>query len=221
MGSDNILSSIEDNQSTIRIELKKTSIRYLDEFIGLKCAVDLLIAGIYPDVKEITEAFGAYHAVTHCRRLINLGDPSVQLFAVADGATPRCGALFAFRSAWQCYSIDPNMQDKQSSLDKWRQINRLETHRKRWEDFAEDRKLSETTLDKVVVTAIHSHIRLENIVKYFGNVRQIILIAMPCCVELKLDAKPYMSYADWAVNSPKRHVDIYHGKIEKGIFKCA
>ncbi|MBU4001349.1 MAG: hypothetical protein KKB94_03425, partial [Proteobacteria bacterium] len=50
--------------------------------------------------------------------------------AIADGTSPRAAALFAMRSKWNCYSIDPRLKSKGS----WSSIKRLKLIPKKVED---------------------------------------------------------------------------------------
>ena len=217
MGSKGIVADCCETSQIVNITIKKPTPRYINEFIGLKCAPDLLLANIYPDAKEITESMGAYNAVRSClRRDFPLNDPSTTMLAVADGSTPRTGALFAFRSKWGCISVDPNMQDKPGSLERWKKISRLHTHRLTIQDFLENQDMCYSP--KLVIAAVHSHVSLQDICEAVRSHPNVAIIAMPCCIDLSLQAKPVAEYEDWSIWSPERTVRIYCGFIHRGKF---
>jgi len=85
--------------------------RYINEFVKLKCAPDLLAWGVFPNAKEITESMAMYHAVKNYVPF-DLHDEEINLVVVGDGKSPRTAALFAVMTKWTCYSVDPKMDEK-------------------------------------------------------------------------------------------------------------
>lgn len=84
--------------------------RYVDEFLGLRCAPELLEMRLFPNGKEITESMSAYSAArkyVSCLPGFALNDPNVSVICVGDGHQPRTATLFAMRTAWSTYSVDP------------------------------------------------------------------------------------------------------------------
>lgn len=174
------------------------SLRYLNELVRLRCTNDLLALRLFPDMKEITESFGAYSAVRdHLDH--RLSDPSITVLVVGDGHTPRTGATFAFRSAWSCYSVDPRLTLKPDHL----RIDRLESRPCLIED------MPVLVADgPVIVVAVHSHASLGVTVrKVCAN--RIDVVAIPCCVPQVLDQAPTEVYDDSGIWSPKREVRIW------------
>lgn len=175
---------------------------YVSSLPKLKCIPDLLELGIYPNIKEITEAMGMYYAVIYCLKQMNKrSDPSIDLISIGDGNTPRVGALFAYRSAFTCYSIDPALKLN----EKYDKINRLHIIKDRIQKVGNVFKNERL---KIVVHC-HSHVNLDEAAKYIDNV--ILTVAMPCCMEqLLLNGKfPDTSYEDHAVWSPKNLIRIW------------
>ena len=104
--------------------------RYINEMMGLSCFPDLLEMRIFPNGKEITESMAVYNFIRNKQDWFELNDPEVVVIAVGDGCTPRTAAMFAFRSAWQCYSVDPNMKWKNRG-----RVKRLTCLKDKIEDF--------------------------------------------------------------------------------------
>jgi hypothetical protein len=89
---------------------------YMDEFIRLSCAPELLQLRVFPDAKEISESMGALDAVRrNCNFIFNEDD---LVICVRDGSTPRTATLFALMTNMQIVSIDPALRD----LDKYKYI---------------------------------------------------------------------------------------------------
>lgn len=175
-------------------------VRYLGEFITLKCAPDMLAMKLFPNAKEISESFAAFEAVRRHLQELHLGDPTITLVAVGDGGTPRTAATFAFRSNWQCHSIDPNL--KGGKL-RWQNIARLTLH----PDKA--RNVTPIKCDgTAVVVCVHSHADLREAILSVSAPR-VVVIAIPCCVPQRLTLPPDKRYVDKAIISPKNEVLIW------------
>jgi hypothetical protein len=146
--------------------------RYMDEFLGLGCAPDLIAAKVFPNAKELAESMAAFNAVRdycvlrreskHRRAMCNerkgilrFEDSSVTLVAVGDGTTPRTAVLFAFRTAWRCVSIDPALRTWENR--PWAGIHRLEEYPKKVQDVTVN-IIGNTS--RVVVVAWHAHVPL-------------------------------------------------------------
>jgi len=176
--------------------------RYLNEFIKLnKSGSDMLHLGLFPDAKEITESYGALNAVRTKLKQYDFNDPTVTLVSVGDGTTPRTAALFAFRTKWQCISIDPLLKD---CYDYEEKIQRLTCYGSRVEDIHPSR----LEFDTVVIVAVHSHASLQNILSHVkGKVRS--LVAIPCCVPCIHESIRPIEYADSGIWSPKNIVKVW------------
>ena len=179
------LVSYSEGPSSVTLAVKRPTLRYLDEFMRLTCATDLLLWKVFPNAKEITESMAAYSALRRFCTL-SLSDSSVVCVVVGDGCTPRTGALIACRSDWSVWSIDPRLKRES-------RVRRLTTLREPIE------KADFPTPD--VVVAVHSHAHtLPN---------APLVISMPCCVPDPNERTPSFSYEDWGVWSPLRTINIY------------
>lgn len=206
MGVHSSLIAYKDTESQITFTVKRPSNRYLDEFIRLKCAPDLLAWGVYPNVKEITESAAAFDAV-RTRMMDRLGDPSITVLCIGDGASPRTAAMFACRTKWMCWSIDPKL-----SVAPWEaRIKRLKCMRFKIEDFQlcpgqPDEMQNQSVDGDIVVVAVHSHAALKEAERF----HPILTVAIPCCVpQMAFGRLPDKEYADWGIHSPERTVKIW------------
>jgi hypothetical protein len=189
---------VEVAQVDVPYRQLKQAFYYINRLFGMRCFVDLLQAGIYPDAKEITESAAAFRAVwARGLGLFDPSDPSVVMIAVGDGASPRTAAMFAFRTAWTCYSVDPNLKDK-----KW-PVLRVHCHRKKVEDM---RPLH---VKKMVIAAVHSHAPLDIVEQKF-TADQRTIVAIPCCVRQELEREPDLEYVDKGIWSPQNTVKVWH-----------
>jgi len=176
--------------------------RYMMEFVHLRCAPDLLLNKLFPNAKEITESMAAYNAVrSHIidRFNIRYDDENIALVCVGDGSTPRTAALFAFRSNWQCFSIDPKLRDKEYDIRK------LVILRRR----IEDEILDLTKYDQVLVVLVHSHAKMSSVIE---NIKAKVkhIISIPCCVPHDIKNMTYLGYQDTNIWSPKNTVKIWY-----------
>jgi hypothetical protein len=178
--------------------------KYMDEFIRqYKSAADMLILGIFPDAKEITESFGAFNAVrTKLKKLHDLNDPKVTLISVGDGRTPRTATLFAFKTKWQCISVDPNLN--QDKIPLWEsKIERLHCVSLKVEDLEWP-----VLKGPVIIVAVHSHAPLQQILNHI-KATQRSLVVIPCCVKYDYNKTKCIEYTDAGINSPKNLVKVW------------
>jgi len=178
------------------------SIRYLNEFCGLKCAPDLLALKLFPNAKEISESFAAYNAVrkhlAKQKKGVALNESGITVVAVGDGCTPRTAATFAFRSAWNCISVDPALKESK----KYNKISRLHLIPK----LIEDVKIEND--GHVIIVAVHSHAPLEAALAAV-SAKRVSVVAIPCCKKQSLHVKPDHVYLDWGIWSPERMVMVW------------
>jgi len=173
-------------------------VKYLGEFITLKAAPDMIALGLFPNGKEISESFGAFEAVRYRLQEFALTDPNVTVVCVGDGATPRTGATFAFRSAWKAISVDPVLR---GGTRRWAAIDRLTVMAERIQDVR-------ISARRVVIVAVHSHVRLPECLPSI-DAGELAIVAVPCCVPLELDRAPDLEYEDRAMLTPCRTVKIW------------
>ena len=168
----------------------------------------MLDMNLFPNAKEITESFAAYEAVRQrLFRHFQFADPKVVMIAVGDGSTPRTGATFAYRSRWQCHSVDPILAPK----TRWAAIDRLHIHRKKIEECSRE-DFSITDDSTVVVAAVHSHAPLPLCTSVIGRVRRLAIVAIPCCVKLLIPEPSAEVYDDKSILSPHKTVTIWDMK---------
>lgn len=209
MGTKNVTIEVKEKDGSISASFKKPTSRYINEFLKLKCAPDLLLMKLFPNSKEITESFATYRAfLYHFVESLPLHDSDTVLISVGDGRTPRTAATFAFRSHFECHSVDPHLKD----IAKWKSIDRLYLHPICMEDFKVDLKGK-----NVVVVAVHSHANLQSTVNTIksNNGRPVVVIALPCCVPQELErnqtkCSPDYVYSDWGIWSPEREFRIWN-----------
>lgn len=169
---------------------------YIERFLGMSCAVDLLAHKMFPNAKEITESFGCFEAAVNN---LNYGrQDNVNVVCVGDGTSPRTAAMFAFRSPWQCHSIDPAMRNKGS----WVSINRLKIYSKKIQDV----KLEFDS--PCILIHCHAHVTLETSLKSI-KAPKISIVSMECCVRQYLNKEPDIKYNDNAVWSKCNEIKIW------------
>lgn len=179
--------------------------QYINEFLRLKCAPELIEWKLFPNAKEITESIGCYNAVLHyiiekeLDPCIKLNDSAINLVSVGDGSTPRTAALFAMRSAWQCYSVDPNANARNYS-----QIKRLTIIKTKVEDCGYRLHFENPT----IIVCVHSHAKLDAVLNKI-HAPVLHLVTIPCCVPHDLYNRPYIGYRDKGIRSEKNEVKIW------------
>lgn len=214
-------------------EIKATDLRYLNEFTKIAAAPDMLLQKLFPNAKEITESFGAYHAVRkHLTGFIPLNAPDVHAWFIGDGSTPRTAATFAFRSAWQCHSLDPGLNPKWGTKSKKRSPQSGEGEQpvqqawstrgvfrlRCWPIPVENLPPEEITKEtqekpRGVIILVHAHVTLEQATAPFikAGLGHWPLIAMPCCVKQRTlhERQPDHEYRDWGIWSPHNTIRIW------------
>lgn len=174
---------------------------YINQFISrYKCAADMLAIGLFPNAKEITESMSMYHAVKKYLPEYKLDDRDVDLFSVGDGSTPRTAGLFAFMTAWQCFSIDPNLSNK----DWERKIRRLVVYKERVENI-----IPWNSCKPIIIVNVHSHAKLDLVLPAIRSTKQRAVVVLECCVKMDIPGKPHIGYIDQNVWSPMNQVKIW------------
>lgn len=178
--------------------LKKGYMRYINKALGLSCFSDMQKLRVFPNGKEITESFAAFHAAKHFVPFFDFKDESIDVICVGDGRTPRTASVFAFMTKNNIYSIDPNLK----KADYFEQnIQRLKCLRSRVEDINFES-------EKVIIVAVHSHASLKNTLEHIKG-DQRALIAIPCCISYNHSKKPDYEYKDPGIWSPKNVVKVW------------
>ena len=204
------------NNGTISLSVPGRNISHIERFFRRRCVRDLLgigphPLGIYPDVKEVSEAESVRHAMVRRLRM-NEGSSKTVAIIVGDGRTPRVGALLAFTTAWEVYSIDPALMP-----GAWSDIRRFKAIPCNVENvplmLVGGMRLS--GVERVVVAAPHSHALLDDAValarRSYPNARRMDAIAMPCCVRQTITGREHcdIRYEDLGVWSAKSVIQIW------------
>lgn len=201
MGNPDVVADSKQAQGHLQLQLKQPQLKYISEFLGLDCAVDVLRTDLFPNGKEISETMAVYDAVRK-HPDFDQENEEVTMISVGDGSTPRTAGFFAFMTHWQCISVDPQLKTEGSHPD----IDQLQCFPDRIQEHEFDFD------GKAVLTAVHSHADLQESVDAV-DAEEILVIAMPCCEPLELeDREPDKEYADWGCFSPERTIKIWHLK---------
>lgn len=89
----------------VTVDVPIPSDRYINDLIGSKCFADLLLTGFFKNAKELTTACAAFRAAH--RLHLDFNSPNVAVICIGGGPLPATAAMFAFRTRWHCYSVDP------------------------------------------------------------------------------------------------------------------
>lgn len=153
---------------------------------------------LFPNGKEITESFAMYEATNHLPQGFEWNNPNVDCYVVGDGKKPRTAAMFALRTSWSCFSVDPDLANQLFP------VRRLELHRRKIEEcgFESDKN--------VVIVMPHSHAPInESLTQIVSKTGKRALVTMDCCVKHELETQPDVSYADENVWSPCNTVKVW------------
>ncbi len=102
--------------------------------------------------------------------------------------------MFAFRTKWNCVSIDPRLKKP-----RW-DIDRLLCYPVRVEEL-------NLNYRKTIIVSVHSHASMSNTLDHItGDVRA--MVAIPCCVGYN-DLPPDIEYVDRGIWSARRTIKIW------------
>jgi len=181
--------------------------RYMDEFLSLTCAPELLRLRLFPNSKELTESMAVLHAVRSVPALARLfppSDSSVTCLCIGDGTTPRTAALAAYRTSWTCIAVDPLMD---AESEEWRGIDRLTALRAKIED------IPLLHCQKCLLVMVHAHVGLKASLERVRWQHALGVVAIPCCnwykeIQMEL-AEPIFEQDDPHIVSPHRLVRVW------------
>jgi len=159
-------------------------LKYIDDFLTLRCTPDLLAARVFPrrPAKEVTEVMGAWSAVRKALpRLDILGDPRVVLVDVGCGVKPRGAALAACMSVWSTIGVDPRLK----SAGAVPGIHRCEGIKGTIQDFltSEAGKTRLVPASLVIFMNTHGHADLSYL-REIETEAPCICCTIPCCFPL-------------------------------------
>lgn len=180
---------------------KKWRSAYINSFVTSKCAPDLLLNGLFPNGKEVTESWAMFEATRHLGPGFEWNNRNVICYVIGDGHVPRTAAMFAYRTAWMCVSVDPLLVPKKYDID------RLILHRCKIENI-EPQTIQ--VLNTLIVLP-HSHAKIKDCLRMITTISDNrAVISMDCCVnQIIPDHTPDVEYADENVWSPKNIVRIW------------
>lgn len=204
---------------------------YLDEFLKLRCAPDLLEMGLFPNSKEITETFAVWaalrrHIFPHLSKSRSSNDNRQDaIIVVGDGMTPRTAALCAFltKGLWQCYSIDPMLQydtytdmmflnrrstTTEDRCNQWKTIKGLRMARTKIQAVS-------IPCRQAIVVMMHAHVTLDDAISAVDASEGIVgIITCPCCKwgpsqQEWLGQAPHQQYTDLKLFSVKNQMNVW------------
>jgi hypothetical protein len=191
--------------NTLLVEYNKHSLSYITEFIRLECAPDLMSHHLYPNAKEITESMGAFNAWrSELSGQYKPDNADVLCFVIGDGNTPRTAALFAYRTKWTVFSIDPILKS-----EEW-DIKRLVCRSETIESLIKKERdgMIWCGTRPVLIVCVHSHAPMEICVTGIATSANKAMIAIPCCVPYDY-IKADKEYVDHRIISNKNLVKIW------------
>ena len=173
--------------------------KYIERFISLNCAPDILGHRLFPNLKKITESFGIFCALKY-----NILDKlpegrQADIFVVGDGKRPFTGAFIAYMTRSYVTSVDPKLDDSEHSG-----INRLNIV----DCMVEDLFILQDPAHAILLFP-HSHASIYSSVRKFKGTKRIDVISMPCCYKDDIFIEPDISYTDVGIHSPYNRVNIY------------
>lgn len=176
--------------------------KYIQRFLGLNSAADMLNLKLFPNAKEVGESMAMFYAVTEKIKVwdkrIKQDSNNVNIVVVGDGVSPRTACLFNFLTKWNTWSIDPNMR-----LVSYDNVKRLTVI----PDKIENVKLQFDDDQIVIIILPHSH---APVFQCWDNIQanQKWLIKMPCCTHDNLNFPGYY-YRDPFAITAKNEIYIW------------
>ena len=182
--------------------------RYLNEFIRLKCAPDLLKYKIFPNTKEITETIGGFNAYRKFfMSTFQPSDEDITVITPGDGVCARTATFFAHLTKFHCIAVDPltrgNTQNK---------VYRVDEFKMRGEDFRWDSKDNPYLRPKkVLIVGVHAHLQPSDLVFNMGGSLMTGIIWIPCCFKIpkKVENSADYVYFDQHIQSPANKVFVW------------
>lgn len=182
----------------LKNQLKGYRGQYINNFVQCKCAPDLLLANLFPNVKEITESWAMFEATNHLPVGYEWNNPDVTVVVVGDGHKPRTAAMFAHRTTWNAISIDPALVPHKYDF------KRFTMYRDKVENIEIERS------GPLLIVMPHSHARISDCLKnIYSPMRSII--TMDCCVPNPIEGVlPDHEYEDVNVWSPHNTIKVWN-----------
>lgn len=211
MGQPGLVIKAHDTNTELVVRMRRQTPRYFDEFLNLKCAPQLLEHGLFPNGKEVTEAFAVWSAIRkYVPGLQESGYRGMAFLDIGSGVQPRFAALAAMLSAGTAIAIDPRLRTE-SHIS----IKRVHRFSETAEEYA-SRPLEDRPDNGLIPVAclVHGHAPVHEVLACLDG-RDGWIVALPCCVPFNHQAtdfgyrlKVISEYTDWGVWSPKRRVIV-------------
>lgn len=193
------IEAVNETSQGVTVRVSKPSMRYLDEFVRLTCAPDLLKLKLFPNVKEISETLAAFRAIRKGLGAEAFARTDITFLDVGAGHTPRTAALVACMTRWKSIAVDPELRDDRL---RYNAVRNLKLFRGKVQE------LPIVRANFVVIAAVHAHVGLEKILQRV-EAERVFMVAMPCCQPLELWRQPDKEYQDYGCLSPHRTVKVY------------
>ncbi len=198
---------IDETNEFFTLKVTKPSLRYVDFFLKLKCAAELIATGFYPNAKEISETQGVFEGARHKLKL-DYKDRSVAIVVVGDGYNPRTGYYIACMTQWSVFSVDPAMQ---RDYEKITHLIEKRKHLSIFPDQIENCKIDLEKFKTIVLLFVHSHASLKASVNALKTNDSAVIhaVSMPCCFDDDLGIPYDIKFDDPYVISVHRSIFIY------------
>jgi hypothetical protein len=197
------------------------------EGLGISDTEKINIFGRNNPTKEITETFGAiYHLFEYIKlyifsnirddiSLINFrNDSNILCICVGDGISPKSGYIFAKRTQWNIFSIDPEM--KKSWVEKSHLPNLTCINKK-----IEDVDFITDDYHTIIIISIHSHANMNYIWNKFKELKaRLICLSIPCCEwhgQRVTDKVPIVQLHEPGIFSEKNEIIIWTNNTDNPI----
>lgn len=175
---------------------KHVPAKYIQRFLGLNSAADMLELKLFPNIKEIAESMAMFYAVEKIMSWDNTiqRDKKINVVVSGDGVVPRTACLFNYMTKWNTWSIDPAMRERNYS-----NVKRLTVIK----DKIENIHLLFT--EPVIILMPHSHAPIKDT---WNNIKsdKKWLIKMECCTRDRLPLEAYYYKDKHAITAAN---DIY------------
>ncbi|UJR17117.1 hypothetical protein I4U23_004013 [Adineta vaga] len=224
---------MSENENSHNESSHQYHLDYLDEFLRLRCAPDLISMGLFPNAKEITESFAVWAAIRRhiLPQLPSSSSPSSTtdrrnaIIVVGDGMTPRTAGLCAYltKGLWQCFSIDPILQydtytdmtflnrrslTTKDNCNEWKTTEGLRMARAKIQAIS-------IQCRQAIVVLMHAHVTLEDAIEAIDASEGIVgIVTCPCCKwapfqQEWLGQTPHQQYMDLSLLSTKNQMNIW------------
>jgi len=203
----NLVVDMDETNDGYIVRFPKPSLRYIDFFLKLEFASQLVATGFYPSAKEISETMGVFEAVRRGLEL-SYSQKDIAVVVIGDGHCPRTATYFVHMTEWMVYSIDPALiRDWEVLLSKTAHLDRLRMLPQMIEECA----LEVADFSTVVLVFVHSHASLAHSLQALSLNKEtrVHAVSMPCCQDDDLGIDPDFTIHDPAILTVMRAIHVY------------